>query len=194
MRAFPCCFVYYFLLSFHSSSFCLHTKKKIDSSPSNAHKQTHFAKTKRQRETRLLKKVPKQTTSLRRRLQPERILFARQNDEKEKRDYNCKKRSSSSSDRKNSRERNTLRGFETNHQRARGTFSHSFRVQISFDQVSFPELENLAVASVFFLLISRVQTATFFLLFASFLSSVRRRFLLERERQISSETSSVRRT
>lgn len=101
-------FVLFFVSRF-SSSFASTQKESIDSSLSNAHKQTHFAKTKRQREKRdFLKKVrAKRNDFSSKTFKPRANTLRETDDEKEKRDYNCKKRSSSSSRQKKIAERET---------------------------------------------------------------------------------------
>ena len=110
MRAFPCCFVYYFLLSFHSSSFCLHTKKEALTLRLVTRTNRRTLQRRSDKEKRdFLKKVRAKQNDFSSKTFTTRANTLREtdDDEKEKRDYNCKKRSSSSSRQKKIAERET---------------------------------------------------------------------------------------
>jgi hypothetical protein len=112
MRAFPCCFVYfssYFLLSFFPPLLSPHKKKKALTLRLVTRTNRRTLQRRSDKEKRdFLKKVRAKQNDFSSKTFTTRANTLREtDDEKEKRDYNCKKRSSSSSRQKKIAERET---------------------------------------------------------------------------------------
>ena len=111
MRAFPCCFVYfssYFLLSFFPPLLPPHKKKALTLRLVTRTNRRTLQRRSDKEKRDFLKKVRAKRNDFSSKTFTTRANTLREtDDEKEKRDYNCKKRSSSSSRQKKIAERET---------------------------------------------------------------------------------------